>query len=214
MSGEQVDTAELRATALDLAGRAVRDWKLDGVQLNGRAVVDGDDSYIQLLRDLRTAVGGQAVLSVTVPPDRIPTDPNVPLGPPSDPLLTWDMNYKQRVGLLSVDEIVIMAHASGLEDPKQYEAWVAYQVESYALALAELEQPVAIIVALPTYDAAPNHDPNVEGVRAAIQGARVGIKKAGDVAKWIKGVGLYEYKTTDSLEWELYRQDWLRTDSK
>jgi hypothetical protein len=27
----------------------------------------------------------------------------------------------------------------------------------------------------------------------------------------VKGVGLYEYKTTDSLEWALYAESWLKS---
>jgi hypothetical protein len=30
----------------------------------------------------------------------------------------------------------------------------------------------------------------------------------------VKGVGLYEYKTTDSLEWNLYSESWLKGKSE
>jgi hypothetical protein len=201
--------ADRRETAIQLAQKAVQQWGFDGVQLNGRAVLNGSEAYVQLVRDLRTAIGSDAVLSVTAPPDRIPSDPDVPMGPTADPGLTWDVNYKQRVALLLVDEIVVMAHASGLDDPAKYETWVAYQVESYADALAELDRPADLVVALPTYDAAPDHDPAVEDVRSACSGVKDGIKRAGAAGKLVRGVGLYEYKTTDSLEWALYEEDWL-----
>jgi hypothetical protein len=209
MSEDQIIQPDMQEAVIALASKSVKEWKLDGVQLNGRAVPNNSESYIQLLRDLRTAIGTQALLSVTVPPDRIPADPDVPASPAAEPGLTWDVNYKQRVGLLQIDEVVVMAHASGLDDAPKYETWVAYQVASYATALAELDQPADIIVALPTYDAAPEHDPNVESVRSSIRGVQMGIKRAGKAGKWVKGVGLYEYKTTDSLEWAIYREDWL-----
>jgi hypothetical protein len=209
MSGDEIKQADRRAAAVDLAGKAVRQWDFDGVQLNGRAVLDGSESYIQLVRDLRAAIGPDALLSLAVPPDRVPSDPDVPADPTVEPGLTWGVNYKQRVGLLGIDEIVVMAHASGLSDAALYEIWVAYQVEAYAAVMAELERPPDILIALPTYDEAPEHDPAVEEVRSAVRGVKDGIEQAGKNGKLVKGVGLYEYKTTDSLEWALYGEHWL-----
>jgi hypothetical protein len=167
-----------------------------------------------LVRDLRSGIGENgALLSLTVPPDRVPSDPTVPSNPTVEPDLTWGVDYKQRVGLLGVDEVVVMAHASGLTESAQYEVWVAYQVEAYASAMAELERPPDILIALPTYDEAPEHDPTVETIPAAARGVRAGIKGAGKDGKLVKGVGLYEYKTTDSLEWSLYSEAWLKRKS-
>lgn len=209
MSGDEITQADRCAAAVQLADKAVHEWNFDGVQLNGRAVMDGSDSYIQLVRDLRSGIGNSALLSLTVPPDRVPSDPGVPANPTAEAGLTWGVNYKQRVGLLGVDEVVVMAHASGLTEAEQYELWVAYQVEAYASAMSELERPPDILIALPTYDAAPEHDPVVESIPSAARGVRAGIKGAGSDGKLVKGVGLYEYKTTDSLEWSLYSEAWL-----
>lgn len=209
LTGNQIASPEVQSAVIQLANKAVSQWQLDGVQINGLAVRNDSETNVQLLRALRDAIGPDALLSVTVPPDRIPTDPSVPIGPSADPELTWDVNYKQRVGLLLINEVVIMPHASGLEDSKSYETWTAYQITSYVSALAELEEPVELVVALPTYDAAPEHDPEIENVQAAIQGVQQGIERLGDRRSWVKGVGLYEYKTTDSREWSLYRKYWL-----
>ncbi len=214
LSGDQIASETSRDAVLELADKAVKQWDFDGVQVNGRGVMSGSKSYVELLRTLRDQIGSNAVLSVTVPPDRIPTDPDIPIGPSTDPGLTWDLSYKQQIGLLSIDEIVVMAHASGLEDAGQYEVWVAYQVESYADILSELEHPTKIIVAVPTYDTEPYHDPTIETVQTSIQGVKKGIKQAGKHGKLVQGVGLYEYKSADSLEWSLYRQYWLGLESK
>ncbi len=209
MTAEQIANADQREQVVELARTSVREWGFDGVQLNGFGVVSQSGSYITLLRTLGDALGEEVLLSVTVPPDRIPADPDVPASAAGVPELTWDVGYKQQVGLLNVDEAVIMAHASGLKDAAEYETWVAYQVESYVQAFASLDRPPDLIVALPTYDAAPEHDPTVEDVRAAARGTHEGIKRAGEGAKLVKGTGLYEYKTTDSLEWQLYAEHWL-----
>ncbi len=209
MTAEQIANADQREQVVELARTSVREWGFDGVQLNGFGVVSQSESYVTLLRALGDALGGEVLLSVTVPPDRIPADPDVPASAAGVPELTWDVGYKQQVGLLNVDEAVIMAHASGLEDAAEYETWVAYQVESYVQAFASLGRPPDLIVALPTYDAAPEHNPAVEDVRAAARGTHEGIKRAGEGAKLVKGTGLYEYKTTDSLEWQLFAEHWL-----
>ncbi len=209
MTGEDVADADRRAEVVALAQKAVRQWGMDGAQLNAVAIANGSETYVQLLRDLRAAIGADAVFSVTVPPDRIPADPDVPIGATGDPDLTWDLHYKQRVALLGVDEVVVMAHASGLHDPADYERWMAYQVESYAEILGELEHPPQIVIAVPTYEEAPEHDPAVENVTAALAGVRDGIEGAGEQRALIVGVGLLEYKTTDSLEWALYAEHWL-----
>ncbi len=209
MTGEDVVDADRRAEVVALAQKAVRQWGMDGAQLNAVAIPNGSETYIQLLRDLRKAIGPKAIFSVTVPPDRIPADPDVPIGATGDPDLTWDLHYKQRVGLLGVDEVVVMAHASGLRDPADYQRWVAYQVESYVEILGELEHPPQIVIAVPTYEQAPEHDPAVENVTAALAGVHAGIEGAGEQRSLIVGVGLLEYKTTDSLEWALYAEHWL-----
>lgn len=209
MTGEEIAIPERQAAVVTLAQKAVQQWDFDGVQLNGRAVYNASESFITLVRALREAIGETALLSLTVPPDRIVADPGVPMGTTADPDLTWDLNYKQRVGILNLDEIVVMAHASGLTDADEYTAWVAYQLENYAATLGGLDHPPTIIIALPTYEASPEHDPAVESVRAAVRGVKAGRERAAQYGDLFGGVGLFEYKTTDSREWVQFAEAWL-----
>jgi hypothetical protein len=94
MSDQEIADEVHRDSALALAQKAVQTWGLDGVQLNSRAIPDGSESFIGMVRDLRTAVGDDALLSLTVPPDRIPADPGVPIGTTVAPELTWDVGFK------------------------------------------------------------------------------------------------------------------------
>lgn len=208
MSSEQIADEILRERAAKLAQKAVFDWEFDGVQLNGYAISNGSESYVRMVRALRETIGADATLSLAAPPDRIPTDPDVPMGLSVAPELTWDGNYKQRVGLLLVDEFVIMAYAAGLPDAEAFEAWVAYQLESYSGALEGIEPRPHLAVAIPTYDAAPGHDPEVESVRAAVQGIKRGRAQM-PAAELFDGIGLYIYSATDSREWANYREAWL-----
>jgi len=208
MSNEQVTDATLRERAIEMARKAVFDWQFDGVQLNAYAVTNRSDAYVQLVRALREAIGVDALLSLTAPPDRIPTDPDVPIGLSVAPELTWDADFKLQIGLLDVDEIVIMAYAAGLDNAAAFTSWVAYQLESYAEALAPVESGPRLAVAIPTYDAAPGHDPEIESVRAAVEGIERGREQI-SVAEAFDGVGLYIYSATDSREWAVYRDVWL-----
>ncbi len=211
MSHDQIADEALRERAIDVASKAVFDWQFDGVQLNAYAVTNRSALYVQLVRALRGAIGADALLSLTVPPDRIPTDPDVPIGLSVAPELTWDSDFKLQIGLLDVDEIVIMAYAAGLDDAQAYTAWVAYQLESYAGALSPVLPGPLLAVAVPTYDAAPGHDPEVESVRAAIEGVAQGRARITEENPF-DGVGLYIYSATDSREWAIYRDVWLGLD--
>lgn len=209
MSGSEIADAERQAAVIALARTALQNWNFDGVQLNGRAIYDGSETYIQLVRALGQVTTGSRILSVTVPPDRIPTDPEVPIGTTADPELTWSENYKQRVGLLGIDEMVVMAHASGLEDAAEYQVWVTYQVQNYLETMGDLDRSPDLAIALPTYEAAPEHDPTVETLQAALLGVKEAIAQSGSAGDLVRGVGLYEYKSTDSLEWAVFAEHWL-----
>ncbi len=208
---DKISAASTHNLLVDLARKAVKEWQLDGIQLQGSRIANGSNLYLQMLRDLRQAIGSSAILSVTVPADRIPTNPNVPVGPEMTDAgdLTWDMDYKQGIGMLLVDEVVIMAHASSLTSAADYQKWVAYQVDSYADVLGKLSNEVSIIVALPTYSLAPGHDPAVESLDAGIKGVKAGIKDAKDAGQLVKGIALYVYKETEPLEWTQFQEAWL-----
>lgn len=211
MSNEQIADETLRERALDAAQKAVFDWQYDGVQLNAYAVTNRSALYVQLVRALRGAIGADALLSLTVPPDRIPTDPDVPIGLAVAPEMTWDADFKLQVGLLEVDELVIMAYAAGLEDEAEFSSWVAYQLESYTEALGPIEPGPRLALAIPTYDAAPGHDPAVESVRASVEGVERGRARLTKNASF-DGIGLYIYSATDSREWAIYGDVWLGLD--
>ena len=66
MSGEEIADPVYRDSALALAQKAVHTWDFDGVQLNGRTILSGSESFIAMVRALNEAIGSPAVLSITV----------------------------------------------------------------------------------------------------------------------------------------------------
>jgi hypothetical protein len=208
ITSERLFDPDSRQKLIDFAAKAVLEQGFVGVHLQALSVPDNSQDYIELLRDLRIAIGQQAVLSVTVPPNRTPADPDVPSSPAASEGLTWSPDYKQRVAL-NVDEMVLMAHASGLDQRDDYRQWMAYQVATYAELIQRLEIATQFIVALPTYPAEIGHDPEVENVETAIQGLLDGIRRARDAGQQVSGVGLYPWEETDLFELETYWNQWV-----
>jgi hypothetical protein len=180
----------------------------DGVQIQARSVPDNSQDLIALLRELRTELGPSAFISLAVPPDRTPADPDVPPSPNVAGNLTWSQDFKRRV-ILNVNELVLMSHASGLTNPEDYEVWQAYQVATYAEIIENLDLETSFLVALPTYEAELGHDPAVENVDTAILGLKQGIERARAAGDQIDGVGLYPWEQADLLEIEAYWEDWV-----
>ncbi|KAB2864235.1 MAG: hypothetical protein F9K46_04940, partial [Anaerolineae bacterium] len=122
--------ADNHTMLVNYARESINEWRYDGVHLQGFSVFDGNENFVRLLRAFDELLGDDRTLSVTGPPDFIPSDPAVPPGL-GNPSISWDPRYKQQIALI-VDEIVIMAHASGLTTPAEYEQWMAYQIETYS----------------------------------------------------------------------------------
>lgn len=209
---DKLINSEAHQQVIDYIAGALSSNQFIGVHLQARSVPNENDEFIDLLRDLRTAIGPDYIISITVPPDRTPLDPDVPSSPVEAEDLTWGQAYKRRV-LLNVDEIVLMAHASSLEDAEDYRAWLAYQVADYAQIIDELNIPIQYIVALPTYAAELGHNPEVESVAVAIEGVRAGISRARNAGTQVDGVGLYPWEQTDLFELDTYWNDWVKRES-
>jgi hypothetical protein len=198
---------EAREQIIEAARLAAREQGFDGVHIQARFVPDNSEDFMTLLRDLRSAMGPRVPLSITVPPDRTPTDPEVPPSPGVDDSLTWSQDFKRRVAL-NVNEMVLMGHASGLTEVADYENWLAYQVATYAGIIEGLEIPMSLIVALPTYEAELGHDPDVENVETALAGISEGILRARGAGNQVDGVGLYPWEDTDLNELDAYWEGW------
>jgi hypothetical protein len=190
-----------------ISRRIVDEMGFDGVLLHVDPILNEDESYLALLRQVRTQIGS-AALAVAVPPDWTPTAANVPQPPLIAPGTIWDTIYKQRVALL-VDEIVVQTYNTGFTDPNDYARWIAYQVETYTAAIDALDVVVKVFIGMPTYDAdPPRFNPAVENIASAAAGLRAGMNAAGDAARFLRGAALYAEWTTDEREWESFRTEW------
>lgn len=199
--------ADNHTMLVNYARQTINEWRYDGVHLQGFSVFDGNENFVRLLRAFDELLGDDRTLSVTGPPDFIPSDPAVPPGL-GNPSISWDPRYKQQIALI-VDEIVIMAHASGLTTPEEYEQWMAYQIETYSKDISRVEVETNLIVAFPNYPSVPLHDPTVENLTTAIIAAKQGIKNAGGAGNRVVGGGIYIYNEASEQDWLTFKKEWV-----
>ncbi len=210
--GIREDYATLGQPIADFSKRVLDEFGFKGLFLNVETVWDGDENFLTLLRDVRATVGMDVKISAAIPPDWSPSNSNIPLPPLIEPGTEWAKTYKQSVALL-VDHMAVMAYHSGLSSTADYAQWVAYQVKTFADAVAELDTSTDLIIGIPTFDAEPpGHDPLVENVTSAVEGVKLGLQEAGDAASYVRGLAIYGWWTTDDAEWQDFQTAWL--DSK
>ncbi len=210
--GYRLDDVGVQQRVADFSLKVVDDLGFDGVFLNVEQVWNENaDDFVNLLIKVRSRMGDAGLIAVAIPPDWSPAEADIPKPPLVRPGTEWDKRFKQRVALLT-DQMAIMAYNSGLSDPNDYVQWVAYQVQTYAQAVHELDAGAQIIIGIPTYDdALPGHDTRVENVLSALTGVKTGLQASGEAAARVHGVAMYAEWTTDSTEWQQYFEEWART---
>lgn len=205
----RLNDVTLQQQVADFSKQVMDEFGFDGVFLDAEPVWDGDQDFLVLLRGVRTSIGSDMLLSAAIPPDWSPSNPTIPVPALMEPGTEWEKEYKQSVALL-VDEMVVMVYNSTLPTSSDYSLWVAYQLQSFARAVAELNTETTVVIGIPTYEAEPpGHDPLIENVDSAVAGVRLGLQQAGDAARYFKGLAIYAYWTTDDTEWADFKRAWI-----
>jgi len=188
----------------------------DGVLLNVQPVWNNDENYLQLVREVRRAIGDEALFAVAVPPDWTPIGVDVPVPSNIAPGTVWDEEFKRRVALLQVDQIVLKAFDSYLVGANgfttnDYSQWLAYQVQAYIDAIAYLDNDTRLIVTLSTEaDKAVTRDAEVETVLAGISGVVQGIGRFDDDDRGVlEGIALYSSADTTNTDWDQFNDLWV-----
>ncbi len=207
----RADYATLAQPVADFSKQIMDDFGFDGIFLNVENVWDGDQNFLALLRAVRSTVGMDTSISAAIPPDWSPSNSNIPLPPLMEPGTEWAKDYKQSVALL-VDQMAVMAYNSSLSSTSDYAQWVAYQVKTFAITIAELSTSTDLVIGIPTFGAAPpGHDPAVENINSAVEGVKEGLQQAGDAARYVSGLAIYAEWETDDTEWSDFQTAWLST---
>jgi hypothetical protein len=180
--------------------RGLIDEGFDGIHVNVEPVDDGNDDFLALLRALRTAIGGDRILSLSA------IRPG-PFALPMAPNFFWTPAYYVRVGAVA-DQIVVMAYDTGLPTAglyKRYAAWAASTVTSELIAH---KSRARVLLGIPTYDETGfMHRAAVETPANAIAGIVAGLRGLGGGGTF-EGVALYAEWTTDAADWSAYESLW------
>ena len=161
--GYRLDELAVQQAVADFSAQAVETLGIDGVLLNVDLVSNGDTNYLDLLRGIRRSLPPDAKLAIATPPDWTPRGVDIPRPTLIAEGAAWDEEYKQRVALIQVDQMVVQAYNSYLEDPADYTEWVAYQTQAFAEAMFVIQAPTDILIGVPTYDnTPPAHNVRVE----------------------------------------------------
>lgn len=207
--GYRLDDEVVVQRVSQFAAQVVHSYGYDGIMLVIEPVWDGDTYYLDLIRAVRDSIGDEKMLAVAVPPDWTPIEEGVPITDLIAAGTVWSLEYKQRVMLTLVDQVVVQAYNSYLQTQSDYAAWVAYQTRAYGRAVIDLEQiSVDILMGVPAYESfLPAHDDSIETITAAL----IGVKQAEATLELpvISGVAIYAEWGMVDADWGSFQSGWL-----
>ena len=218
--GYRLDDEDLQEEVSNFSSGVINRLGFDGVLLNVQPVWNNDEYYLDLVRAVRNAIGDDARFAVMTPPDWTPIDADVPVPRNIAPGTVWEQGFKRRVALLQVDQIVVRTFESYFSREQDFSAtdytdWLAYQVTTYADAIAYLENDTSLVIAVSTggdvriQDSLVVRDESVETLQAAIDGVIRGLEIASENGSVFQGIVLYSSADTDSREWQQFRNLWV-----
>jgi hypothetical protein len=183
----------IRQQIADFALLTVDELGFDGFHLNAEILTNGDAAFLVTLQTIRETLPDEAMLSTTFHALRVPQ--SVTLVPYPTVAHHVTPEYLQQIALYA-DQITLMAYDSGLPFPRDYRAWIQYQTEASAAALADSD--VELLIGLPVSEEwTPSHQTQAETLASALSGFRAGYNEK------IAGIVIYPH-------WELSTDEWIQ----
>lgn len=173
----------------------------DGVHINVEPLPSEEPGYLDLLRDVKEAIGAPKTLSIAAYP------PTTPLHPA--PQVHWTLDFTKQV-CMAADELVFMGYDTALTEPEKYEWLMAKWTKDLLQTLPAPEDGgCEVLIGVPAYeDDEPYHRPNVENIEHGIRGVEQGLAELGEVPAHFRGIAVYASWTTDATEWGTYQKLW------
>jgi hypothetical protein len=156
----------------------------------------GSTDLLELVRELKAALGSKAMISVAA------------IGPASPRLEVvrdqyWSIDYTVQLCAVA-NEVVIMGYDTWLRDPAEYRRLISEWTASLSSSLSTCEWRMGV----PAYEEnRPHHRPEVESLEIAIGGVIDGFT-AGQRPESFRGLALYAGWTIDAREWAAYDSIW------
>ncbi len=195
---------DVRGTIAHFSATLVDEHGFDGVHLDPEPIHNDDAHVLQLLEDVRAALGADPTFSIA-------TRRLWPLTPERERWVPgrwcWSAPYYREVAA-RVDEIAVMVYDSALPLAPAYRLWTKAQVITLSRTLEEAD--VGLFIGVPTSEErTPTHRPAAENVGSGVRGVVDWLNDARAVPHTVTGVALYPYWETDAAEWRTYAQLWL-----
>ncbi len=171
----------------------------DGVQLNIEPLPSWAPGYLELLREVKAAIGGHTLSIAAYPP---PTA----LQPAGEE--HWELPFMRAV-CQNANELAVMAYDTGVTSAPVFEALIA----TWTKQLAETLPPPAQggcewLMGVPAYDDDKDyHRPDVETIEHSLKGIVAGLSKS-KAPEHFRGVAIYASFTTDDRKWAAYDRLW------
>ena len=171
----------------------------DGIHLNIEPLASGTSGYLELLRDVKAAIGGHTLSVAAFPPP-------IPGQPPED--MHWELPFLREV-CRNANEIAVMAYNTGLTSAPAFEKLIAAWTRDIAAALpSPREGGCEWLMGVPAYDDDKDyHRPDVETIEHSLNGIVAGLRAA-KLPEHFRGVAIYASFTTDERKWAVYDRVW------
>jgi hypothetical protein len=173
--------------------------KFDGVHLNVETVWDNDPNYLQLLREVRQALGQKYLLSVATPAWWPTPINNLAQG------YRWSANYYQQVAR-EVDQIATMTYDSLSPEAAAYRLWLREQVKGISASLQNSQVELLIGISVSREEAFTHH-PKAENLASGLAGMCAGMAEL--ATKPPNGVAIYAAWEADETDWQIWTE-WLK----
>jgi hypothetical protein len=182
----------------DFSRQVVEDLGFDGIHIDAEPVSDGSSAFISTLKVIRSKLPSGAILSLAGQALHPEESTIVEQFPKTE--YRWSESYLKAVAENS-DQIAIMAYDSGLFLPRDYRAWMAYQVRTSATILAPFDTQLFIGVPV-SEEWTLSHNLTTEYLANALYGVRLGISQSQDYEA-VTGIAVYPYWEISEDEWSL-----------
>jgi hypothetical protein len=154
-----------------------------GIHLDFEPLENHDIGFLELLSELRIAIGKSKLISVATPIPRVG-------------LWGWDKNMFEKVSKIS-DQIVPMLYDSHIPLQKPYVALMS----SWTWEILHWSNGKDVLLGVPAWDeATASHHPEIENLENALHGIHGALKPK--IPKNYAGIALYAHFTMDNSRWK------------
>lgn len=191
MVENRLEDAALRQQIADFAAYTVTELGFDGFHLNAEMIASGDEAFLQTLAAVRETLPAGAPLSTTAHALRLQEAVTLVPYPQMD--FHWTPAYLQQVAQ-HAGQVALMAYDSGLPFPRDYRAWVRYQTQAAAAAVAGTD--TELLIGLPlSREWTPSHQTQAETLYDALGAFSEAFSEP------VAGIALYPH-------WEMGPDEW------